>query len=53
MRVIIPTAAVGGAALPAIMAQGLGNEDRQAPRAEKGDCGLGASIGRDHAPHMG
>jgi hypothetical protein len=36
-----------------VMAQGLGDEDRQAPRAEKGDCGLGASIGRDHAPHMG
>jgi hypothetical protein len=30
-----------------VMAQGLGDEDRQAPRAEKGDCGLGASIGRD------
>jgi hypothetical protein len=27
-----------------VMAQGLGDEDRQAPRA---------SIGRDHAPHMG
>jgi uncharacterized protein GlcG (DUF336 family) len=36
-----------------VLAQGLGDEDRQAPRAEKGDCGLGASIGRDHAPHMG
>ena len=29
-----------------VLAQGLGDEDRQAPRAEKGDCGLGASIGR-------
>jgi hypothetical protein len=36
-----------------VMAQGLGDEDRQAPRAEKGDCGFGASTGRDHAPHMG
>src|SRR5215467_4336659 len=33
--------------------QGLGDEDCQAPRAEKGDRGLGAPIGRDHAPHLG
>jgi len=53
MRVIIPTAAVGGAALPAIMAQGLGNEDRQAPRAEKSNRGASAPAGRDYAPHLG
>jgi hypothetical protein len=34
------------------MAQGLGDEDRPAPRDEKGDRGAGASAGRDHAPHM-
>ena len=36
-----------------VLAQGLGDEDRQAPRDEKGDRGAGASLGRDHAPHMG
>jgi transposase len=36
-----------------VMAQGLGDEDRQAPRDEEGDRGAGASVGRDHAPHMG
>jgi hypothetical protein len=30
------------------MAQGLGDEDRQAPRDEEGDRGAGASVGRDH-----
>ncbi|MDQ1714046.1 MAG: hypothetical protein QOE45_3496 [Frankiaceae bacterium] len=32
-----------------VLAQGLGDADRQAPRAEKGDCGPGPSAGRDHA----
>ena len=36
-----------------VMAQGLGDEDRQAPRHEEGDRSAGASLGRDHAPHMG
>src|ERR1035437_8442986 len=36
-----------------VLAQGLGDADRQAPRNEKGDRGAGASVGRDHAPHMG
>jgi transposase len=36
-----------------VLAQGLGDEDRQAPRDEKGDRGAGAPVGRDHAPHMG
>ena len=36
-----------------VLAQGLGDEDRQAPRDEKGDRGAGTSIGRDPAPHMG
>ena len=36
-----------------VMAQGLGDEDRQAPRDEEGDRGAGASVGRDHASHMG
>src|ERR1700730_18568438 len=36
-----------------VMAQSLGDEDRQAPRDEKGDRGAGASVGRHHAPHLG
>ena len=36
-----------------VMAQGLGDADRQAPRDEKGDRGAGAPVGRDHAPHLG
>ena len=36
-----------------VLAQGLGDEDRQAPRDEEGDRGAGASAGRDHAPHLG
>src|SRR5659263_674948 len=34
-----------------VLAQGLGDADRQAPREEKGDRGAGASVGHDHAPH--
>src|SRR5450830_1857126 len=36
-----------------VLAQGLGDADRQASRNEKGNRRLGASVGRDHAPHMG
>ena len=36
-----------------VLAQGLGDADRQAPRDEKGDRGLGTPVGRDHAPHLG
>src|SRR6478672_6854376 len=36
-----------------VMALGLGHADRQAPRDEEGDRGFSASVGRDHAPHMG
>ena len=36
-----------------VLAQGLGDEDRQAPRDEKGDRGAGTPVGRDHAPHLG
>ena len=36
-----------------VLAQGLGDADRQAPRDEEGDRGAGAPAGRDHAPHMG
>src|SRR5262249_44599489 len=32
-----------------VLAQGLGDEDRQASRDEEGDRGAGASVGRDHA----
>jgi transposase len=36
-----------------VLARGLGDEDRQAPRDEEGDRGPGAPFGRDHAPHLG
>ncbi len=36
-----------------VLAQGLGDEDRQAPRDQKGDRRAGSTVGRDHAPHLG
>jgi hypothetical protein len=36
-----------------VLAHGLGDEGRQASRDEEGDRGAGASLGRDHAPHVG
>ena len=36
-----------------VVAKGLGDADRQAPRDEKGDRSPRAPVGRDHAPHMG
>jgi hypothetical protein len=36
-----------------VLAQGLGDEDRQAPWDEKGNCRPGATVGRDYAPHLG
>ncbi len=36
-----------------VLAQGLGDADRQAPRDEKGDRGTGTPVGRDHAPYLG
>jgi hypothetical protein len=36
-----------------VLAQSLGDEDRQAPRDEKGNRCAGATVGRDHAPHLG
>ena len=36
-----------------VVAQGLGNADRQAPRDEKGDRRAGPPVGRDHAPYLG
>jgi transposase len=36
-----------------VLAQGLGDADRQAPRDEKGDRSTGAPVGCDHAPHLG
>ena len=35
-----------------VLAQGLGDADRQAPGDEKGDRGTGATVGRDHASHL-
>jgi hypothetical protein len=34
-------------------AYGKPQGDRQAPRDEEGDRGSGASVGGDHAPHLG
>ena len=42
-----------GAFRKMVLAQGLGNEDRQAPRDEESDRSAGASVSRNHAPHMG
>ncbi len=36
-----------------VLAEGLGDADRQAPWHEKGDRRAGAPTGRDHAPHLG
>jgi len=36
-----------------VMAQGLGNADRQALWDEKGDRRAGPPVGRDHAPDVG
>ena len=36
-----------------VLAQGLGDEGRQASRDEEGDRSTGASVGRDHAPRVG
>ena len=36
-----------------VMAQGLGDADRQAPRDEEGNRGAGTPVGRDPAPHLG
>ena len=54
MRVMLYEAAQKHAAVEEmVLAQSLGDADRQAPRDEKGDRGPGTSVGRDHAPHMG
>jgi hypothetical protein len=36
-----------------VLAQGLGDADRQAPRDEKGNRRPGTPVGGDHAPHLG
>ena len=36
-----------------VLAQGLGDADRQASRHEEGHRGAGASLGRHHASHLG
>ena len=36
-----------------VLAQGVGDADRKAPRDEKGDRRSGASVGRDPPPHLG
>ena len=42
-----------GALNKMVLAQGLGDADRQAPRREESNRGAGASVGRGHAPHLG
>jgi hypothetical protein len=42
-----------GAVDEMVMAQGLGDADRQAPRNEEGDRRTGTPAGRNHAPHLG
>jgi hypothetical protein len=49
----VPSTAEHAAFEEMVLAQGLGHADRQAPRDEEGDRGPGASVGRDHAPHLG
>ena len=36
-----------------VLAQGLSDADRQAPRHKKGDRGTGTPVCRDHAPYLG
>ena len=47
------TSATATALQEMVVAQGLGDADRQTPRDEKGDRGAGAPVGRDHAPYVG
>src|SRR5262245_22934354 len=42
-----------GACGEVVLAQGLGDEDRQVSWSEEGDGGAGAAVGRDHAPQLG
>ena len=55
MRVMLYEAAQvrAGALNTMVLAQGLGDADRQAPRHEEGNRGAGASVGRSHAPYLG
>ena len=56
MMRVMPYEAAQGNADPhqrVVLAQGLGDEDRQAPRNEEGNRSAGRPAGRDHAPHMG
>jgi transposase len=41
-----------GALKKVVLAEGLGNEDRQAPWAEKSCCRSSAATRRNHAPHV-
>ena len=52
MRTMLYEAAQADAFQEMVLAQGLGDADRQTPRHEKGDCGAGPPIGCDHAPHL-
>src|SRR5262245_25243477 len=53
MRVMLRSSSEHAAIEEMVLAQSLGDADRQAPRNEKGDRGPGTSVGCDHAPHMG
>ena len=54
MQVMLYEAAQSDAAVEEmVMAQGLGDADRQTSWNEESDRGAGAPVGRDPAPHMG
>ena len=54
MRVMLYEAAQSHAAFEEmVMAQGLGDADRQTSWNEESDRGAGAPVGGDPAPHMG
>ena len=36
-----------------VLAEGVGDEDREAARHEEGDCRPGTAAGRDPAPRLG
>ena len=53
MRMMLYEAAHIGCGRRVVLAQGLGDEDRPAPRPQKGDRAPGTPIGCHHAPNMG
>jgi hypothetical protein len=50
---LLPSPAELSAVNEMVLAQGLGDADRQAPRREKDDRSVGAAFGRHHASYLG